>query len=329
MKKMISGIVAAGVLFSGIGAQTANASSNLTENLHYPTKATSVKTLATNKNNIDLRIDGGYGFNTDIAPILKNNRILVAFRPIAEYMDATLQWDAKNKKVTIIRKGKKVEITNGQKVGYVNGVKKNLDESVQIIDGRVYVPLRFVSESLGAQVSWNKLSGIQVVDITVYKTNSIVNYYANTNGELGSEITEYQSALRIEQGIAVGREIVRSFSSIDVTDGTSKMYTAHIGKYDFNGKIEEVLSITEYDVNPTGTAFTNGRYNVYTYNVDENTLNEELLFEKSGKAKDFSTAKEVLEYSGYDLLQDLGYQGQDTNDYICPDGTTTDDLSNC
>ncbi|MCL4439707.1 MAG: copper amine oxidase N-terminal domain-containing protein, partial [Firmicutes bacterium] len=41
----------------------------------------------------------------------------------------------------------------------VNGQLKEPTSPVIIIDGRTYVPLRFVSESLGAKVDWDDVTG--------------------------------------------------------------------------------------------------------------------------------------------------------------------------
>ncbi len=60
------------------------------------------------------------------------------------------------KKITLKHNDKVIELTNGSKYGYVNGVKKTLDESVEIVNGRVVLPIRFVTENLGASVTWNK-----------------------------------------------------------------------------------------------------------------------------------------------------------------------------
>ncbi len=43
----------------------------------------------------------------------------------------------------------------GQDYSYVNGFKRNLDVPAEIINGRTFVPLRFVAENSGAEVKWD------------------------------------------------------------------------------------------------------------------------------------------------------------------------------
>ncbi len=306
MKKILSSVVAAGVVLAGVGAQTANAASNISEDTFYKlgqsTKVSAVSVKSTSGNHIDLRLDGGYLYDDTVSPILKNGRVLVPFRPIAEYMEATLKWDSKAKKVTITRKGKTVEITNGDKFGIVNGTKKALDEPVQIIEGRVFVPLRFVTESLGAKVNWTQKENR--VDVSVFKEGNEKFYYTNTKGELGAEITSHQANARLDQGLATNREIVRSFTVTDLTDGTSKMYTTHLGKYIINGETFNTISLIEHSIDAKGNIGT-GTYNIYAYNDKEDA--EVLSFEKEGKVKEFKTTQEVLQYTSYELLKDTGF----------------------
>jgi len=306
MKKILSGVVAAGVVLVGVGAQTANAASNISEDTLYKlgqsSKVSGVSVKSTSGNHIDLRLDGGYLYDDTVSPILKNGRVLVPFRPIAEYMEATLKWDSKAKKVTITRKGKTVEITNGDKFGIVNGTKKALDEPVQIIEGRVFVPLRFVTESLGAKVNWTQKE--KRVDVSVFKEGNEKFYYTNTKGELGAEITSHQANARLDQGLATNREIVRSFTVTDLTDGTSKMYTTHLGKYIINGETFNTISLIEHSIDAKGNIGT-GTYNIYAYNDKEDA--EVLSFEKEGKVKEFKTTQEVLQYTSYELLKDTGF----------------------
>ena len=48
-----------------------------------------------------------------------------------------------------------IKITIDQSAALVNGVEIPLDSPAFIESGRTFLPLRFVSENLGAKVRWN------------------------------------------------------------------------------------------------------------------------------------------------------------------------------
>ena len=107
----------------------------------------------------------------DAEPYLKSGRTMVPIRFIAETMQAEVKWNQELKEVTIIRDGKTIRIKIGSKNGYVKeegglGEEKvTLDAPPEITKGRTFVPLRFISEILGARIEWNeKLREITIKD---------------------------------------------------------------------------------------------------------------------------------------------------------------------
>jgi len=61
----------------------------------------------------------------------------------------------KPKKITIKLGSKVVELWIGKLEAKVNGKTVKLDVPPMIKKGRTFVPIRFVSEALGAKVDWN------------------------------------------------------------------------------------------------------------------------------------------------------------------------------
>ncbi|RNB53499.1 hypothetical protein EDM57_19585 [Brevibacillus gelatini] len=98
----------------------------------------------------------------DVAPIIKNGRVLVPFRKIFEAMGAQVNWDPKDRMVTANKYGTQVVLRIGDPTAYIihSTTGKNLETPVkldvpaEISNGRTLVPLRFVSESFDAQVEW-------------------------------------------------------------------------------------------------------------------------------------------------------------------------------
>lgn len=91
----------------------------------------------------------------DSEPIIKDQRTMVPMRKIFESLGADVNWDNKTKMATATTKDKVVSISIGSKEASVNGVKIQLETAPFIKNDSTLVPLRFVSENLGADVKWD------------------------------------------------------------------------------------------------------------------------------------------------------------------------------
>ncbi|MBR4723972.1 MAG: InlB B-repeat-containing protein, partial [Clostridia bacterium] len=90
----------------------------------------------------------------DVAPIIRNDRTMLPIRFIAEALGAEVSWDGENKIVTITSDDTEIKITIDKGVAIVNGEEIVLDSPAFIESDRTFLPLRFVSENLGAEVDW-------------------------------------------------------------------------------------------------------------------------------------------------------------------------------
>jgi GH25 family lysozyme M1 (1,4-beta-N-acetylmuramidase) len=88
-------------------------------------------------------------------PIIKNGRTLLPIRTLIESLGGQVLWDAKEQKVTITLNGHSIVLWIGKTTALVDGSKTTLDVAPTIITGRTYLPLRFISENLGASVNWD------------------------------------------------------------------------------------------------------------------------------------------------------------------------------
>lgn len=105
----------------------------------------------------------------DQPPIIENGRTLVPFRFIGEAIGATIGWDPVKKTVSYVLGDKNIVLTIGSMTAMVNGVKTTLDVAPKILPtGRTVVPVRFISESIGAKVDWNATT--RMVTVTVAAT---------------------------------------------------------------------------------------------------------------------------------------------------------------
>ncbi|MEN6328224.1 MAG: copper amine oxidase N-terminal domain-containing protein [Syntrophomonas sp.] len=100
----------------------------------------------------------GQQLSFDVPPIIENGSTLVPLRAIFEPLGANVTWDDTTQTVTAIKAGTEVQLNIGESVAFKNGFVVNLPVPAQIVNGRTLVPLRFVSEALGANVEWNQLT---------------------------------------------------------------------------------------------------------------------------------------------------------------------------
>jgi len=103
----------------------------------------------------------------DPPPRIVNSRLLVPMTDIFEALGAEMSWDSASRTAIAFKDGKYVAVQVGSKVGIMadasvangryqlsNSQNVSLDAAPIIVDSRTMVPLSFVSQALGAQVSW-------------------------------------------------------------------------------------------------------------------------------------------------------------------------------
>jgi hypothetical protein len=101
----------------------------------------------------------GLAMTLDVPPFIRSGRTLVPVRAISEGLGAEVQWDAATRTVTLSLDGftgtRVVKMTIGAMAYTIDGRHAWMDVAPAIVSGRTFVPLRAVSEALGAQVDWN------------------------------------------------------------------------------------------------------------------------------------------------------------------------------
>ena len=90
---------------------------------------------------------------------LQGGRTYLPFRVIFEACGATVDWDAETKTVMAVQDGRVLTMQVGQKTVDVGGASYTLDAAPYVKNGRTYVPVRFVSETLGYDVIWDQDAG--------------------------------------------------------------------------------------------------------------------------------------------------------------------------
>ena len=89
------------------------------------------------------------------SPVIENGTTLVPMRAIFEAMGASVDWNNDTKTVTSVKGDTTIILTLNKDKATVNGDEIPLVVPAKLVNGNTMVPLRFVSESLGAEVDWN------------------------------------------------------------------------------------------------------------------------------------------------------------------------------
>ncbi|KKO53868.1 C40 family peptidase [Paenibacillus sp. DMB20] len=90
----------------------------------------------------------------------------VPLRMISEKMGAAVHYEkisASQDKVTIVKGSKVVVLKSGSKIARVGSKQVAMDTSMRVVNGRAYVPLRFVSETFGYSLEWNAKNRLAMI----------------------------------------------------------------------------------------------------------------------------------------------------------------------
>lgn len=135
-------------------------------------------------------------------PVTINGRILVEVKEIFAAYRMNVTYDNRTKKVTAWDTTNKIVLYVNNNKATVNGTAVTLDTSARIINGRTMVPIRFISEALNKDVSWEKYSNIiQIINIPPQKKSIVpdATLHESIQYSLGKEKLTKESALKVTQ----------------------------------------------------------------------------------------------------------------------------------
>lgn len=122
----------------------------------------SAKTLVIDGKNVDYQLDPISLYVNEeevetkvMEPVQLDNRVLVPTREVFEAMGAKVLWDNTSKTVTVRYKDKEVILVVNKMTATVNNEAVALDVPAKIINNKVMIPIRFVSEAIGLKVDWD------------------------------------------------------------------------------------------------------------------------------------------------------------------------------
>ncbi len=113
--------------------------------------------------NINVTVDGDVVSFAGQQPVQRFGSVLVPLRGVFEKLGASVAYDGASKTILAIKGNTSVTLQIGASAAQVNGQTRTLSSPAQAVSGTTLVPLRFVSEALGAQVKWSAASRTVVI----------------------------------------------------------------------------------------------------------------------------------------------------------------------
>jgi hypothetical protein len=101
----------------------------------------------------------------DAPPIIVNGVTFVPLRFIGEALGAEVTWSPALQVVFLVKGSSQVQLTVGSKLAIIDGRITQLLEAPRIQNGRTMVPLRFISEAFGADVTWDQVTKAVTVSL--------------------------------------------------------------------------------------------------------------------------------------------------------------------
>ena len=89
-----------------------------------------------------------------LAALVRGGTVLIPLRSMFEQMGATVSYDPGSKTVDVSKAGSDVKVTVGRPEVVINGESRPLDVPPIVYQGHVLVPIRVISEGMGAYVQW-------------------------------------------------------------------------------------------------------------------------------------------------------------------------------
>ncbi|MBA2943014.1 hypothetical protein HZF08_32630 [Paenibacillus sp. CGMCC 1.16610] len=100
----------------------------------------------------------------DAPPVIINGQAYLPIRSVSESFGAAVDWDQDTLTVTVSTEYRTITSRISEDKAYVDGDPVQIDGPALLLEGRTYVPLRFIAESLGLQVDWN--APTQIIQIS-------------------------------------------------------------------------------------------------------------------------------------------------------------------
>jgi uncharacterized protein YkwD len=237
---------------------------------------------------------------SDVDPIIINSRTMLPMRAVFEALGAKVEWNEEIQTAKAIKDGIEVELVVGEEYAVVNGEKIWLDSPSVTVSGRMFVPVRFVAETFGMEVSWDEEKKVVTIEDTSYEVvkrgrvtvNELSLYIGQSESELLDTMGNPARKDRSEKGFLwyIYNSDYSRYIQVGIEEG--KVVAIYTNSNDFGYDYRAYFGMMSEEIEskfPEGRSFFDGKYDIYlddqvlTLFIDvheSNTVTSILLTEK-------------------------------------------------
>lgn len=113
---------------------------------------------------VQVNMDGQALAFPDTQPQMMYDTVLVPIRPVLERMGGEVHWDDATQTITANVNGKEVELQINGFVATVDGKYQDLQNAPVMVEGRTMIPMRFLADAFGAQLTWSEPDRMLSID---------------------------------------------------------------------------------------------------------------------------------------------------------------------
>ncbi|WCK54275.1 copper amine oxidase N-terminal domain-containing protein [Aneurinibacillus sp. Ricciae_BoGa-3] len=133
-----------------------------------------------------------------------HGRTMVPLRGVLEKMNIQVNFDEQKRMAIASKNNITIQLPIGRSVAYINGALKMLDTPTLMVNGKTYVPLRFITETFDSQVKYDAKTKTVDIMSSVAKKVDLLNELKAVKSEgkkeaLQVQDTAYQNTLFLGQ----------------------------------------------------------------------------------------------------------------------------------
>ncbi len=174
-----------------------------------------VGAVEASSSDIEIIVNGQALQQASILAKVIDESVYVPLRSIAESLGAQVDWIPGDQAVDVSNTDQYVRLWLGQEQAIVNGEVVNLEKAPFAEAGRTFIPIRFLSESLGMDVNWIQTTRSVMIasNAEVVAPKSVVEYTEEDKKWLAQIIEAEAGGESLIGKIAVGAVIINRVQS--------------------------------------------------------------------------------------------------------------------